>query len=137
MMSMTWRRFALVLIVLTTVPVGMWALGSPERFYQSFPGWGRGWVALDGPYNEHLLRDFGSLNLALGFVAIMALATSSTTLARTAGGAVVVFATPHLIYHLFNLEPYNTAETIGVVLGLVISLAAGLLAVRPGPRRAT
>ena len=34
-------------------------------FYDDFPGLGRSWVAADGPYNEHLVRDVGALNLAL------------------------------------------------------------------------
>ena len=45
--------------------VGLQALFTPRSFYDDFP-LGRGWVAMDGPYNQHLVRDVGSLNLALG-----------------------------------------------------------------------
>ena len=38
---------------------------SPQSFYDDFPGLGRAWVSVDGPYNEHLVRDVGALNLAL------------------------------------------------------------------------
>ena len=44
----------------------------PRSFYDDFPGAGRTWVAVDGPYNEHLVRDVGGLNLALAFVAVLA-----------------------------------------------------------------
>ena len=37
----------------------------PAAFYDDFPGLGRMWVAPDGPYNQHLVRDVGELNLAL------------------------------------------------------------------------
>jgi hypothetical protein len=39
---------------------------------RDFPGAGRSWVAPDGPFNEHLARDVGVLNLALAVVTIAA-----------------------------------------------------------------
>ena len=58
------RQVALVVIAGGTGVVGLWATASPESFYDDFPGMGRVWVAVDGPYNEHLVRDVGGLNLA-------------------------------------------------------------------------
>src|SRR3712207_7559838 len=56
---------------------GSWQMFAPEAFYRNFPGWGRHWVSVDGPYNEHLLRDAGQGNLAFGVVALVALLTRS------------------------------------------------------------
>ena len=57
------------LLVLTVLAlfVGAWAQLAPASFHTSFP-FGQGWLAADGPYNEHLLRDVGGLNLALALV---------------------------------------------------------------------
>ena len=52
--------------------VGLQALFAPRSFYDDFPI-GRGWVAMDGPYNQHLVRDVGSLNLALVVLVFAAL----------------------------------------------------------------
>ena len=63
--------------------VGFQALFTPRSFYDDFPI-GRGWVAMDGPYNQHLVRDVGSLNLALVVLVFAALIVSTRALARTA-----------------------------------------------------
>ncbi len=53
--------------------VGGWQLMAPASFYNDFPGLGRHWVDVDGPYNQHLLRDVGQGNLAIAVVALVAL----------------------------------------------------------------
>ena len=58
-------RLLLWLLALGNLGVGIQAAFTPRSFYDDFP-LGRGWVAMDGPYNQHLVRDVGSLNLALG-----------------------------------------------------------------------
>ena len=60
-----WRAIALAILAVNAALLGGWALVAPASFYRSFPGGGRSWVSIDGPYNEHLLRDVGGLNLAL------------------------------------------------------------------------
>ena len=65
------RRLALGILAAAALVVGAWAQFAPASFYTSFPG-GRGWVAVDGPYNEHLIRDIGGLNLALAVMALAA-----------------------------------------------------------------
>ena len=47
------------MLVVVGGSTGLWATLSPRSFYDEFPGGGRAWVAADGPYNEHLVRDFG------------------------------------------------------------------------------
>ena len=49
---------------------------APASFHEDFPGPGRHWGSVDGPYDEHLLRDVGPGNLAIGVVALVALLTA-------------------------------------------------------------
>ena len=67
-------RAGLAALALVGLATGVWATLSPARSTTTSPAAGA-WVAADGPYNEHLVRDFGSLNLALAAVTIMALVT--------------------------------------------------------------
>lgn len=122
------RRVALIVIAGGSLVVGMWAQVFPSSFYDHFPGWGRVWIAVDGPYNEHLVRDVGGLNLALATVAIAAIVTSSTLVARAAGAAALVFGLPHLAYHVTHLDPFSTADGVGIVVSLLIVALAGALA---------
>lgn len=56
--------------------------------------------AFDGPYNEHLMRDYGALNLALRTVALAHLIFASRQLMITAAIAELVYAIPHISYHV-------------------------------------
>ena len=115
----------------------MWAQGFPRSFYDDFPGMGRVWVAVDGPFNEHLVRDVGGLNLGLAFVAVLALVTGSTLLARAAGGAALLYGVPHLLYHATHLDPYDTGDTVAMIGSLgVAALAAAPRAVGAAPTSA-
>lgn len=125
------RRIALAILAIQGAFVGVWALAAPRSFYDDFPGVGRVWVAVDGPFNEHLARDVGALNLALALVATIALVTGSDLVARAAGGAFLVYGVPHLTYHLFNLGPLDAVDAVGVVVSLALSVLAGLVAVLP------
>ena len=130
-MSRRAHRIALVLIAAGTLVVGLWASVLPRSFYDDFPGLGRVWVAVDGPYNEHLVRDVGGLNLGLALVALVALVTGSALVGRTAGGAALVYGLPHLLYHATHLDPFDAGEAAAVVVALVIAVAAALLAALP------
>ena len=72
-----------------SLAVGVWQYLAPRSFYDDFPGFGRHWVDVDGPFNAHLLRDVGQGNLAFGVVALMALLTGGIWLARATGLAAV------------------------------------------------
>ena len=126
------RRIALVVIAGTGLVVGLWALSAPRSFYDDFPGAGRVWVAVDGPFNEHLVRDVGALNLALAFVALYALVTRSVAVARAAGGAALIYGVPHLAYHATHLDPYDTGDAVAHVVSLSLAVAAGVAALLPG-----
>lgn len=124
----TVRRLALVAIAASSLVVGVWAQGFPHSFYDNFPGFGRVWVAVDGPFNEHLIRDVGGLNLGLAFVAVVALISGTTLLARTAGGAALVYGLPHLLYHATHLDPFNIADKVVSLTALGLAVVAALIA---------
>jgi len=115
-------RVCLSLLTATGLVLGLWAAAWPRSFYDSFPGFGRQWVALDGPYNEHLVRDFGNLNLALAVVTAIAAATLGRHVVRAAGLAYLVYAVPHLAYHLHHLGDLETVDVVGNVVSLGLSV---------------
>ena len=123
-------EFRAVLGALGAIQVidGIWALLGPSSFYGDFP-FGRGWVAALPAYNEHLVRDVGSLFIATGFVLLMAAFYLDRRLVLTAILSYLLFSVPHAIYHFLNLEPYRTSDAIGnvVTLGLSVLLPLWLL----------
>jgi hypothetical protein len=133
----TLQKVALVVIAGGSLVVGVWAQGFPRSFYDDFPGMGRVWVAVDGPFNEHLVRDVGGLNLALAFVAVMALVTRSTLLARVTGGAALLYGLPHWVYHATHLSPYDTGDAVAMVVSLGVVVLAAALLVAPAPASTT
>jgi hypothetical protein len=82
-MKTTWLRAGLLLLASAPLVVGMWTLLVPHSFYDDFPLLGRDWVSTLGPYNEHLVRDVGALNLALGVL----LASAAILLERRSRGS--------------------------------------------------
>jgi hypothetical protein len=110
--------------------IGSWQQFAPQSFYSDFPGFGRHWVSPDGPYNEHLLRDVGQGNMAVGTVALVALLTGGVWLARATGLAALVANAPHQLYHQTHLDLLPTATdrvlqtaTLTVVTGTAAALA--------------
>jgi hypothetical protein len=132
------RQLALVVIAAASGVVGVWAQAFPQSFYDDFPGAGRVWVAVDGPFNEHLVRDVGGLNLGLAFVAVLALVTGSVIAARAAGGAALLYGVPHLAYHAANLDGYESADKVAMLGSLAFAVLAGIAALAaPGDEGAT
>lgn len=119
-----WLRIALGYLALVSVEIGLWALLAPQSFYDGFPGFGRAWVSVDGPFNEHLIRDVGALNLALAAVLTAAAVTLSRPLIITAAVAAMLWGVPHLLYHLVNTDGLDTVDLVASLGGL--ALFAGL-----------
>jgi len=121
-------RIALAILAFIGLQVGLWAAFAPQSFYDDFPGAGRIWVSVDGPYNQHLVRDVGALNLALAVVAIVALVTLNRAVVLAAGGAWLAYGLPHLTYHLRHLDPLDSADQVAVPLSLLLSVVvAGMV----------
>lgn len=58
-------KLLLAINAVTLLPLALWPLVAPQSFYDTFPGGGLHWIDINGPYNEHFIRDFGALNAAL------------------------------------------------------------------------
>ena len=117
--------------------VGVWALALPRSFYDDFPSAGRHWVSALGPYNEHLVRDVGALNLALGALLAVAAIVLERRLVQAALAAWLVYAVPHFVFHATELDalPFLDNAANVITLGLAVLLPLVLL-VSTGRRRA-
>ena len=126
-----WTRIALGYLGIVSAQIGFWALLAPRSFYDNFPGAGRAWVNVDGPYNEHLVRDVGALNLAMLVLLIAAAYTLSRQLIVTAAAANLVWGVPHLLYHVFNTDGLSGSDIAVSLFGLAlyVALPAALLVV--------
>jgi hypothetical protein len=100
---------------------GIWITISPTSFYEDFP-FGRGWVEALPAYNEHLMRDVGGLFMATGALLLVAGVYLERRLALTALFTWLLFAVPHTVYHLLNLEPYGTGDAIGNAVALTATV---------------
>ncbi len=111
--------------------VGLWAAAGPRSFYDSFPGLHRVWVGIDGPYNEHLVRDVGGLYLALACAGLIGLWRRDPATALVLGAAWTAFGIVHLSYHLHHLGGLAAIDAVGnvIALGGTLVLALCLLVI--------
>jgi hypothetical protein len=122
-------RVGIWFLAVVLLAVGVVATLAPRVFYDDIP-----WVSLAPPYSEHLMRDYGAMNLALGLVTVVAAITMDRLMVRTALVAYVVFAIPHLLFHVTHHQHYTTAAAVGETTALAISLVLplGLLTLTRG-----
>ena len=128
-----WRTVALVVLAANAALVGVWALFAPANFYKSFPGLGRSWISGDGPFNEHLVRDVGGLNLSLLVLTIAALWLGQKTMTRVAGLVWLPFALPHVIYHIAHVDHLSSTFDKFAVTGSLALTAVLALAIAVSP----
>jgi hypothetical protein len=124
------RRVLLAITAVLGLYVGIWAQFFPEQFYTSFPGLGLHWIDIDGPLNEHLIRDVGSAYLGLSAASLVGMLHRSALPGRVAGVAWGVFGVLHFGYHA--LHPEGTAVDIaGTLFFLGLSAAFAILLALP------
>src|SRR5262245_13143474 len=97
--------------------IGVVATLTPRAFYNYVP-----WVDLVPPFSEHLMRDYGAMNLALGLVTVVAAATMDRRMVHTALAAYLVFAVPHLLFHLTHHDHYTTSQAVGETTALTFAV---------------
>jgi hypothetical protein len=114
-------RVSLVILGLIQLVDGLYALLAPRSFYDDFPV-GRGWVEALPAYNEHLVRDVGSLFIATAVVLLWAARTLDRRLVMVACVSFLCFSVPHTIYHVLNLGPYDTGDAVANVIGLAATV---------------
>jgi hypothetical protein len=114
-------RAALIVLGVIQLVDGLYALLAPRSFYTDFP-LGRGWVEALPSYNEHLVRDVGSLFIATAVVLLAAARSMDRRLVAVACASFLCFSVPHTIYHVLNLGPYDAVDAIANVLGLAATV---------------
>ena len=129
------HRWILAILALSAAFVAGWAVPDPHSFYVSFPGFGRHWVRVDGPYNEHLARDVGAFYLALAALSALAIARPEPLLLRATGLAWAAYSIPHLAYHASHLNHYGTFDKIANMIALGGTLLLGLALLVPSAVR--
>lgn len=122
-------RVGLLVLAASQVLTGAWALIAPRSFYDDFPGAGRSWVSVLGPYDEHLVRDVGASFTALVVLLVLAAVFLELRLVQAALVAWLVYSIPHLGYHLTTTDAYSVGDNIASLagLGLQVVLPAALL----------
>jgi hypothetical protein len=127
------QRFILGYLGVTSVAVGAWAQFAPRSFYDDFPGFGRMWVRVDGPFNEHLVRDVGGLNLALAAVLVGAMISLRRPMVVVAAIAALLYGIPHFIYHVSNRVGLSGPDVAASLGGLAMfAVLPGLLLLPKG-----
>jgi uncharacterized membrane protein len=119
-------RFALVYMAIALGLVAAWILIAPKHFYDEFPGPST-WVSALPPYNEHLIRDFGSAGLGLAVLAGLAAVWMQRRLVQATAIALFLGALPHAIYHTTTTDAYSTADNIFSLAALYLQVLLPLL----------
>src|SRR3712207_9286787 len=111
-MKRGWLRGGLLVLAVSALTVGLWALLVPRSFYDDFPLPGRAWVSTLGPYDEHLVRDYGALNLALGILLAVAAVYLDRRLNPVAPAAWPGYAGPHFVYPTHAVDRFPFRENL-------------------------
>ena len=116
MRSRTITRVGLAVLAAQGLLLGAWATASPRGYFNDFPGLGLQWVAGDGPYNEHLMRDYGALNLALGVFTLCAAVWLTRELAVAAAVLRDRINQQHMLAGVTIADPASTWIDVTVSL---------------------
>jgi len=127
-MTTTLLRVTLACLALSAAVPGLQATISPTAFYDGFP-FGRAWVQLLPPYNEHLIRDVGGFYLAFAILFAWAALRPSRELVVPLAAAWSVAALLHAVYHALHLDGFGAADAVAQTTGLVVVLALPVLAI--------
>ncbi len=124
-----WLQLGLLLLAAVPLSVGFWAFFAPYHFYDIFPLSGRHWVSTLGPYNEHLVRDYGATNLGFGVLLAATAVLLERQLTQIALVSWVVFAVPHFVFHLTQTHHFLLFDNLTQLgsLGFVVLLPIVLL----------
>ncbi len=124
-----WLRFGVWFLAVVPLIIGFWAFFAPYHFYEIFPLPGRNWISTLGPYNEHLVRDYGANNLGFGVLLAMAAMLLGRQLIQVALASWLAFAVPHFIFHLTQTHHFSLFDNLTQLgsLGFVVLLPIVLL----------
>jgi AhpD family alkylhydroperoxidase len=117
------RSALLLSLAVPTLATGAWALLAPASWHGSFPGFGRDWLPVFGPYNEHAARDFGGALLALGALLAWPAIAPRVSPQRAIPAGFLLFAGPHLAFHLAHAGDLPTPDDVVNLVLLTLSVA--------------
>ena len=122
---------ALLVLIAGGALTGIWAQFFPGSFYSDFPGLMMGnrwtWISVDGPFNEHLIRDVGGGYLAVLVMTVFALRNASPVFLLATGLAWIIMQAPHLYYHLHHPDVYSSfLESTAAIGGVAAFLVASV-----------
>ena len=127
-------RIVLAVLAVSGAIVGLWATFAPRSFYDDFPGGGRSWVAPDGPFNEHLVRDVGSLNLALTVLTVAAAILLVRSLVVVAALGWLAYGIPHVVYHVRHRDVYDIGDQVASLVSLALVPVLAVVALVVGAK---
>ncbi len=116
------------LIAVFNIPIGLWALLSPQGWFDNFPGSAPHVISAYPPFNEHLVVDAGAGLLIVGVLAAAAAFLGRRDAHLAAGAGLLAFTGPHALFHLLNpsdllTSAENASSTIPLVIIAVASAA--------------
>lgn len=119
-----WLRLGLLLLAAVPLSIGFWAFLAPYHFYDIFPLSGRHWISTLGPYNEHLVRDYGANNFGFGVLLAATAVLLERHLTQIALVSWLAFAVPHLGFHLTQNRHFSLFDNLMQLgsLGFVVLL---------------
>ena len=121
-------RIGLGILVAVQLGTGLWQLVLPGSFYRDFPT-----VDLAPPFNEHLLRDFGGANVAIGVIVLVVAIWFERRYVQLVLIAYLALSIPHLVFHMTHLHgatAFDVAFQV-VALGSAVVLPIVVLAIVP------
>lgn len=127
-------RIALWCLAVSAAAVGLPATIAPRSFYDGWP-FGRGWVELLPPYNQHLIGDVGGFYLAFALLFAWAAVTLRRELVVPLCVAWSLAALLHFIFHVTHLDGFTTGDAVAQTGGLALVLILPSIAVAALPRR--
>ena len=117
-------RIGLLFLAVTSIGSGIWAYFVPRSFYEYFPLPGWDWVSALGPYNEHLVSDYGAMNLAMGVLLVAAAVFLERRLLQVSLIAWLAYAVPHFVFHQGQVHQFSLFDNLAQLgaLGFVVLL---------------
>jgi hypothetical protein len=127
-------RGGLLLLAGEALLIGVHALFFPRYFYDKFL-FGRGWVQMLPPYNEHITRDLGALYVGFFVVLGYAVLKVSQDLVNGAILGFVAATIPHMIFHIVHADDapllIDKVLQVGLLAVTVVFGAVLMWAARP------
>lgn len=123
-----WVRYALVALAVPNLATGVWAILSPQGWFDDFPGFGARLVAAEPPFNEHLATDAGAGLFAAGVVLLVAAWMATSSAVRLGLIGFGAFAVPHALWHTANpSDLLSGAENLMSTGSLLVSVGAAVV----------